>query len=85
MCNVCFMIAGIVVHPIIAIFAASCGPDAWVGPGQGEADAEMDISGANSNFLVKLTSDMIAESSEPGEGIGSCFWVRRRGVALGGC
>jgi hypothetical protein len=59
---------------IIAVLCAACQPDRNAAEGEqndpGRAarqNAEIDLSGPNSNFLVKLTSSMSAESSEPGD------------------
>jgi hypothetical protein len=59
---------------LIAVLCAACQPDrnaaggARNDPGGAASQsAGIDLSGPNSNFLVKLTSSMSAESSEPGD------------------
>jgi hypothetical protein len=59
---------------LIAVLCAACQPDRD-GAEAARSDsgnaaiqrAGIDLSGPNSNFLVKLTSSMSAESSEPGD------------------
>jgi len=53
---------------IICVFAA-CQPDKSGGSGAADADPEVAITGSNSDFLVKLTSSMSAESSNPGDAV----------------
>jgi hypothetical protein len=59
---------------LVAVLCAACQPDrnaeegAQNNPGRAVSqNAGIDLSGPNSNFLVKLTSSMGAEASEPGD------------------
>lgn len=53
---------------VVAIFTASCSPPvAEVGSDQAAAGDDVSISGPNSDFLVKLTSGLSAQTSKPGD------------------
>lgn len=47
-----------------ALFCTACGRDQQAGPNVAD---DIAIAGRNSNFLVKLTTSMSAESSNPGD------------------
>lgn len=56
----------------IAVFCAGCqsdgnGAEAADSPGETSQETGIDLTGPNSNFLVKLTSSIDAESNEPGD------------------
>jgi hypothetical protein len=58
---------------LIAVLCAACQSERNAEQAQGKAgkaaseNAGIDLTGPNSNFLVKLTSSMNAEASEPGD------------------
>lgn len=55
---------------LVAVLCAACQPEQTGAEGPAAAvsrESGIDLSGPNSNFLVKLTSSIDAESSEPGD------------------